>query len=177
MCTYDPLAVRRVLGPDWIISHDGEDYADGKHNKPPALPPQKPPPHKSDDDIPTVYPEAPHPYPHPYPQHHPFAYRTVYGTGPAQGFLGVCCLGLGVFFFALPTSSATLWLGGAFISTAFFFFCAASCCWGPVQNNTVVNNHGYTGNLPPVMQPNWRPGAPPFVPGTMPYAPVYPQAV
>lgn len=159
MATTDPLAVRRVLGAAWVISNDEEEK--GAPSVPP--PDLKPTPQPyNPGTIPTDHPAVPH--------KQPFAYRIVYGRGPTQGFVGVCCLALGVFFFMLPSSTLTLWFGGIFMSVAWVFFCAAGCCWGPVSNHIVVNNNGYTGMLSPVAMPNWRPGGPAVVPGTMPYA-------
>jgi len=151
MAKYDPLAVRSVLGPDWIISHDGEDYADGKHNKPPAPSHDNPSPGPPDIPIPTAHPYVPHA--------HPVPYRTAYTTGPKLGVAAVCFLGLAVFFVVLPSSTLTLSLGGFFFSMAFVFMMAIGCCCVPVNYNTTINNHGNTGYMPPYIPP---------VPGVLP---------
>jgi hypothetical protein len=147
---------------------------------PPATAPQNTPTHRP-DPAPAVLPPGPGPKdpstpPQPVPGHvdpyhaavvHP-AHRTVTGTGPKIGFLGVISLALGVFFVALPTSALTSTLGGFFFFVAFGFFMALGCCCVPITYNTTVHNHGNTGNLPPVITPG------PFAPivRSPAYAPV-----
>ena len=154
MAKYDPFAVRSVLGPDWIISHDGEDYADGKHNNPPAPSQDKPPSGQPDILIPTAHPYVPHA--------HLVPYRTAYTTGPKLGVAAVCFLGLAVFFVVLPSSTLTLSLGGFFFFMAFGFMMAIGCCCVPVNYNTTINHNGNTGSLPPYIPPV------PFAPAVLP---------
>jgi hypothetical protein len=170
MAKYDPFAVRSVLGPDWIISHEGEDHAGdeegGKHMYPSSQ--------KDHDkrDEPTKRPERPKTVPpnpipptmptpgtiQPFQPVHPVPYRTAYTTGPKLGVAAACFLGLAVFFVVLPSSTLTLSLGGFFFSIAFFFIMAIGCCCVPVNYNTTINNNGNTGNMPPYILPG--PGVP-----------------
>lgn len=161
MTTYDPLAVRLVLGPGWIISNPDEDFDPTTFNPikgtdpPKALDPATDPEYETDGPSELVRPAVP------VPPRHPLLYRTVFTVGRQEGFVGVVCFGLGILFAVLPTTGVTVFLSGLFFFSVFACFITVGCCCGPYSSYTEVHNHGMPNAY---MPPYVASGGPPFAP-------------